>query len=99
MLLLSTQILIAEKPLRDDAFKILMDWLPGDKIRILRFDELNRMHTALMEFNGMIQANESYIEYLFLWQDEEHYLNASNYYDTICKKYSIYPKYLKLYND
>jgi hypothetical protein len=102
MLLISTQILIAEKPLRDDAFKILMDSLPvqydPDNIKfLLRFDEL-RIAYIMLKQNGMIREGKTYIHYQFDWQDDEWYLNASDYFDKLCKKYSIYPKYLKLYN-
>jgi hypothetical protein len=99
MFLLSTQILIAEKPLRDDAFQILLDYLKSEKdiVKPFRFDELQAFFYSIIS-DGMIKENENYIEYTYYWQDDNWYLNATNYYDTICKKYSIYPKYLKLYN-
>jgi hypothetical protein len=105
MLLLSTQISIAEKSLRDDAFKILIDYLKFEKDieKSFRFDELQTFFYSIIS-DGMIKENESYIEYTYCYvqecdaTDNIWYLNASNYYDSICKKYSIYPKYLKLYN-
>lgn len=96
MQLLGSEILIATNNIRDDAFCMLIDFLKRDEETLFRFDELKMFHYTLITLNGMIQASDSYIQYSFSWQGEEWYLNTGSYYDNICKKYSIYPKYLNL---
>jgi hypothetical protein len=96
MLLLSASILITEKPLYDDAFKILLDYLKhADLPKQFTFHECQMMFEMIKQ-NGMIREGKTYIHYLFLWQDDEWYLNASDYFDKLCKKHSIYPKYLNI---
>jgi hypothetical protein len=105
MLLLSTIIKVAETHLRDDALKILLDWYIRPEIVLpFTFGELNKIFQAYMEFGllqpghkGLIYPGESYIEYLYDWQNETWFLNAGSYFDKLCKQKNIYPKYLHLY--
>jgi len=94
--LLSSSILITEKPLHDDAFQILLDYLRFKNLpQNFTFHEC-RMMFQMIKQKGMIREGKTYLHYEFEWEDDEWYLNASGYFDSICKKYSIYPKYLNI---
>jgi hypothetical protein len=98
LLLISSIVKVTAEPIRCDAYNMAMDyWQLQDKEGppLFRFDELQMIH-CMIKKGGMISPAKTYIEYIYEWQGGEWFLNASGYFDTICRKYKIYPKYLKL---
>jgi len=95
MQLLKSEILITSQPLKDDAFTILLAWL--NRVEQIQFTFLEcQMTFYMIKQNGMIREGKTYIHYTFDWDGEAWYMNVSGYFDSICKKYSIYPKYLNI---
>lgn len=72
-----------------------MDFMNKDNDTVFRFDEL-QMALRMLKQGGMIRKDKTFIQYTYEWQEKQWYLNASGYFDRICKKYSIYPNYLNL---
>jgi hypothetical protein len=98
LLLISSIVKITTEPIRCDAYNIAMDYwqlLDKEAPPLFRFDEMQMLY-AMVKKGGMISRAKTYIEYNYEWQGGEWFLNASGYFDTICRKYKIYPAWLTL---